>query len=62
MNQTVYGIHNNNCVIFLSLEAAEDYLIDQYPEYCSGKDATYDFCENMIWEETRQSLSKEINL
>ncbi len=49
--KTIYGIHNNDSVVFFSLEAAEDYLIKEYPEYCSGKDATYDFCENMIWED-----------
>jgi hypothetical protein len=50
--QTIYGIqtHGTN-IIFLSLEEAEEYLIENYPEYCSGKDATYTFCENMIWED-----------
>jgi hypothetical protein len=60
MNNTVYGIHNNNEVMFLTLEAAEDYLINEYPEYCFCKNATYDFCENMIWEETKEYLMREI--
>ena len=46
----------NNDVMFLTLEAAEDYLINEYPEYFSCKDAGYDFCENMIWEETKEYL------
>lgn len=61
MNNTVYGIHNNNDVMFLTLEAAEDYLIKEYPENCRGKDATCDLCENMIWEETKEYLMKEEN-
>lgn len=54
-NKTVFGVHNHNNIIFLSLEAAEDYVIEKYPEFCCGKDATYDFCERMIWED---SISK----
>jgi len=51
MYQTAYGIHNNDHITFLSLEAAEDYLIEKNPEFCSSKDATYDLCENLIWED-----------
>jgi hypothetical protein len=47
---TIYGIHGEDKV-FNTLEDAENYLIEHYPEFCGGKDATYDFCENMIWEE-----------
>ncbi len=50
MNRVAYGVHRNDHVMFLTLDAAEAYLIDQYPEYCGSKDSTYDFCENMIWE------------
>ncbi len=53
--KTIYGIHGNDNITFLTLEAAEDYLIENYPEYCCGKDATYDFCENMIWEDVREA-------
>ena len=60
MTDTVYGIHNNDSVLFMTLEAAEEYLIANYAEYCSHKDATYDFCENMIWEESKYTLIGEI--
>lgn len=59
MNDTAYGIHNNNSIMFLSLEAAEDYLIKEYTECCSSKDAAYSFLENMIWEESKEILIKE---
>lgn len=58
--KTAFGIHDNNDIMFLTLDAAEDYLIAENPEYCSSKDATYDFCENMIWEETTESLLNEV--
>jgi hypothetical protein len=57
---TVYGIHCNDSILFLTLEAAEDYLIDNYPEHCSCKDAAYDFCEQMIWEDSKSSLLNEV--
>jgi len=51
MTKTAYGIHGNDNITFLTLEAAQDYLIEQNPEFCSSKDVTEDFCEQMIWEE-----------
>ena len=62
INNTFYGIYKIDTVMFLTLEAAEDYLIDLYPEFCCSKDATYDFCENMIWEDCKSSLYKEKNI
>jgi hypothetical protein len=71
MIQTIYGVHNDNSVVFFSLEAAEDYCITNYPEHCGHKEAFVYFCENMIWEEslmeccfcgerdTEESLEKE---
>ena len=59
--RTVYGIDGNDAITFFTLESAEDYLIEQNPEYCSSKDATYDFCEQMIWEEDKNILFDEVN-
>lgn len=47
--QVQYQIHKEP-VVFSTLEAAEDYLMRNYPEHCGTKDATMDFCENMIIE------------
>ena len=51
MERTIYGIHDNEDIIFFSLEAAEDYLIEHNHEFCMCKEWTYDFCERMIWED-----------
>lgn len=51
MKKEIYGIHDNHNISFLTLDAAEEYLSENYQEYYSGKD---DFCtlsENMIWED-----------
>lgn len=50
MSKTIYGI-NGEDIIFKTLEEAENYLMDNYPEHCSCKDASIDFFENMIWED-----------
>lgn len=51
MFKTVYGIHNyDDKVIFLTLDAAEDFLLKEYEEYCTSKDAYIDMCEQLIWE------------
>lgn len=50
--KTVFGIHTNNEVMFLSLDAAESYLIENHPEYCVCKDSTIEYFESMIWEDT----------
>jgi len=49
--RTIYGIHGNDNITFLTLEAAEEWLMNEYPEFCWTKDIAYDFCEQMIWEE-----------
>ena len=49
--KSAFGVNGHDNIVFLSLEAAEDYVIKNYPEFCFGKDATYDLCENMIWED-----------
>ena len=49
MNRTIYGIDER--VAFFTLEAAQDYLFEQYPEYCCGKEAMMDLEERMIWED-----------
>lgn len=51
MKKTIYGIHNNNDVVFFDLEAAEKYLFDNYPEYITCKDQFTEYCEEMIWED-----------
>lgn len=58
ISDTAYGIDGDSSVMFLSREAAEDCLLKYYPEYCSNKDVAHDFCEQMIWEETKISLGK----
>ena len=50
-DRTVYGLHCDSSVLFMSLEEAEDYLVKNYEEYCSHKDSAMDFCEQMIWED-----------
>lgn len=47
---TIYGIHGEN-ITFKTLGDAEHYLIVNYPEYCTSKDAAIDFSNNMIWED-----------
>jgi hypothetical protein len=49
---TIFGIHGNNEINFFSLESAEDYLMESYPEHCGRKEQVMDFTENMIWEDT----------
>ncbi len=49
--RTVYTIYGNNDISFLTLDAAEEYLMENYPEHCGHKDAFCDFAENMIEEE-----------
>ena len=49
--KAIYGIHKIDNKTFETLEDAESYLINLYPEYCTSKDATYDLCENLIWED-----------
>ncbi len=50
MKKTIYGIYEQD-IVFTSLEDAEYYLINQFPEHCGNKDAALDFCEQMIWED-----------
>jgi hypothetical protein len=49
--RTVFGIHDNESVRFLSLEGAENYLMENYPEHIVNKDQAIEFMENMIWED-----------
>jgi hypothetical protein len=49
--QTIYGINQNQDIYFFSLEAAEEYVIDNNPEYCATKDGTIEYLENAIWED-----------
>lgn len=50
MKIPVYTIYKDTPV-FLTLDEAESYLVENYPEYCGTKDGTIDFCENMIGED-----------
>lgn len=50
MTKTIFGIYNETQT-FNTLEEAENYLMDNYPERCTCKDTAIDFFENMIWEE-----------
>jgi hypothetical protein len=45
-----YYIYENETISFLTLDAAEDYLMENYEEYYSGKDSFQDFSENMIFK------------
>ncbi len=51
MYQTAFGVFKHEHITFLSLEAAEDYVLAEYPELACSKDAAYDLCENLIWED-----------
>jgi predicted methyltransferase len=51
MIETIYGIHVDDSVVFFTLDAAEEYAIQNYPEYCGHKDAAFYFCEDNIWED-----------
>lgn len=55
--ETVFGINGTNVILY-SLEEAEKYLIENYPEYCGYKDATIDFAERMIWEDRMYCCDK----
>jgi hypothetical protein len=56
MKRTIYGVHDNDNITFLTLEAAEDWVIENYPEYCMCKDWSIDFLERMIWEDVVETL------
>lgn len=48
--KSIYKIHNNDEISFLSLEAAEYYIFEKYPEYITCKDQFIELCENLIDE------------
>jgi hypothetical protein len=49
--RTVYGIHDVPDIIFLSLDAAEEYVCTENPGNCWSKDSLIDYCHRQIWEE-----------
>lgn len=49
--RTIYGIQNDNSVVFLDLLAAEKYLFNHYAEYISTKEQFIEYSENLIWED-----------
>lgn len=51
MNRTIYGVRNHDDIFFLSLQGAESFVLENYPEYCMSKESAYDFMENMIYED-----------
>ena len=51
MYQSAFGVRNRDDITFLSLEAAEDFVLKEYPEHCGSKESAYDLCESMIWED-----------
>lgn len=49
--RTVYGIHDVPNIIFLSLEAAQEYIFTENPGDCWSKDSLIDYCDREIWED-----------
>lgn len=49
--RTVYHIDNVPGIVFLSLNAAEEFVFRENPGDCWSKDAMIDYCNRSIWED-----------